>query len=75
MFGWRGRGRGVPSGILVELVEVVFQDRLDAAVREGAIGERPGAGALDPLVGIAVGEPDHPERGPKALLGVRPPLA
>ena len=53
-------------------VEAVLQDRLDVAVGARAGGERARARGLEPLVAVALGQPQDAQAGAVALLGVRP---
>src|SRR6266436_795569 len=60
------RGRCRPFGF-----EVVLQDRIDGSEGARADLQRPAAGRLQPVAAIALDQPDDPDRGAKALLGVR----
>src|SRR5665647_2141563 len=51
-----------------QAVEPVPQDRLDAAIRQRADGERPGRGRLRALVPIATAEAHDPETRAESLL-------
>src|SRR5262252_7178777 len=62
---------GRTFGVQRLAVEPGLQDRLDAAVAEGAHRQRPLAGGLHALGAVAVAEPDDAQAGAIALLGMR----
>jgi hypothetical protein len=53
-------------------IEAVLEDRIDAAVGASAGRERPRARRFDPLATVATLEPQDPQAGAVALLGMRP---
>src|SRR5438445_446013 len=65
-------GRGRIVSLERHAIEAVFEHRLDMPIGAGADGNRPTAGGLDAFGAVLLREPQQPETGPIALLGVRP---
>src|SRR5688572_10250619 len=61
----RGGGRGEP-------VEAVLEDRIDVAIRARLDRDGAGAGGLEPLRAVALGQAHDAEARAIALLGMRP---
>ena len=59
-------GMGVEEGPL----PIGFEQPFDIARRQDAGGERAFAGELEPVRAVAAGEPEHPQTGAQAFLGV-----
>ena len=52
-------------------IEVVLQNRVNRAIGARPDLERPAASGFEPLVAIALGEPQDADAGTEALLGMR----